>query len=127
MERLFVKTKNNGVSVAAATNISASQIYKWTRGEQIHISKEDLTKISKVICKNKFDAASLVFAHVMDERYGPHHTLVRVEIDDFGGKDGPKNMTQGERALQYLAESRLSNPEVNDFIISYVKCIGAKL
>lgn len=116
------------VRVAETIQVSTSQIYKWVRGEQTHISPEHLDGIAKYLSDDLEDHAQLVVAHLFDEKFGSGSELVHISIKSRGElRDKPRPKSRGERAIHFLAESRIENRDVNEMLIDLARCLGAEL
>ena len=66
----------------------------------------------------------------MDERYGPSHEMLSVEIEineTHTMKDAPRSRTKGDRAMEFINQQRIHQSDVNEMMIYYAKCLGAEL
>lgn len=128
LERQMTETLTSQVKLAELSNISQSQISKWISSNQTSINRDQLTALATALSKDPQRHAALISAHLHDEKFGPHHQLVRIEVDSptvLKDKVAPKS--RGDRAMVYLAEQRVTNKEVNDLVIDLARCLGAKL
>lgn len=116
------------MEVAERAGISQSQISKWTRGEQTSLDSEQLAALAKALSTDVEDHAALVKAHLLDEKFGPGAELVEVALIHASAlKDKPKPRSKGERAMVWLSQERLRNPELNEMLIDLARLLGAKL
>ena len=128
IDRQLESQGTNAMRVAEVSNISASQIYKWTNNEQTSISREQIDALARAISSDINDHARLVRAHLLDEKFGPGSELVRVELDTPAElKDQPRPRAKGEKAMEFLAQERMTSRAVNDLVIDLAKCLGAEI
>ena len=127
IERQMAAQNLNGSQLAERSQISASQIYKWTNSEQTSIGQDQMTALSRALSTDANDHAALTRAHLLDEKFGPGAKLVSIEIDSMELKDSPKKFSKGEQAVHYLAELRIQSRDVNDLVIDLARCLGAKI
>lgn len=111
--------------VAKATQIEPAKLSRWRSGEQIHISPEDLEKLSASF-NDPGALAILLKAHLLDECHG-RENLVRIEIAGdipepaleaspvpYGRKLPPKI----EHALNVIAREITSDKDLKNMILS---------
>ena|SRR5579863_1465286 len=128
LERQLQAQNVSVTELASKSQMSAGQIYKWLKSEQMSIWPEQLTALSKALSSNSADHAALLRAHLLDEKFGPAADLVHVEIDtNVELHDRPRPRIKGEQALHYLAELRVESKDVNDLVIDLARCLGAKI
>ena len=128
IQRQMEVAKLSGLQVAAKINVSASQLYNWVNGKQTSINSTQLSDLSKALSDNSLDHAKLLYAHLQDEKFGPAAKMIRIEIETLDElRDGPKAKSRGEKAIHFLAESRMQAPEINDLVIDLARCLGAVL
>lgn len=114
--------------VAMRAGFSQGQISKWTRSDQVSIDAEQLAALAKALSNDVEDHAALVRAHLLDEKFGPGAELVEVALIHASVlSDKPKPRSKGERAMAWLAQERLRNPELNEMLIDLARLLGAKL
>lgn len=114
-------------AVAEKSGISPGQIYLWKRGDQTSIDENQLKQLAPVLSRDVTDHASLVRAHLMDEKFGPGHKLVHVEVDAEALHDKPRQLTKREQALEFLSANTRTNRASRDLIIELARCLGAKI
>lgn len=113
-----------GLQLAARIGLSAAQVSKWTRGEQTSVDDVQLSAIQRALSDDPHDHARLVLAHLLDEKFGLHHSLVEVSMrSDFEVKDRPRHRSKGDAAIEFLAEERVRNPELNDMLIDLARLL----
>ena len=128
IQRQMEVAKLSGLQVAAKINVSPSQLYNWVNGKQTSINASQLDSLSKALSNNLLDHATLLFAHLQDEKFGPAAKMIRIEIEMLDElREGPKAKSRGEKAILFLAESRMQAPEINDLVIDLARCLGAVL
>lgn len=115
----------NSLQLAERSGISASQIYKWANSTQTSIDEDQLTALAPALSPNTEDHASLVRAHLLDEKFGPGSELVRVEIDGSDLlKDRPRMQTKREQAISFLSRESLTNRDLQELLIDLARCLG---
>lgn len=127
LERQMKEQKVTGLQLAERTGISASQIYNWLNSVQLSISEEQLKLIQAALTNDHHTHARLVLAHLLDEKFGFGHDLVRIQMDEVTLSARPRKSARGEKAMQFLLEERQKNRSVNDLIIDLAICLGANL
>jgi len=126
--RQIESTKSSVDDISEKCKISRGQIYKWLNAEQTSISAEQLDALSAALNKDPESNASLLVAHLQDERIGSARDLVRIMMDSRAElKDRPQLRTKGEKAIHFLAEERIIHRSVNDLVIDLARVLGAKI
>jgi len=124
LERQMTATGINQVELSRATGISQPQISKWLRGGQTSLSEDQMTVIANALSKDPSVQAALVAAHLQDEKFGPGSELIAIS-QQGGAPELPK--TDGEKAIHYLSQLRIHQPEVNDLIITLAGCLRLQM
>lgn len=128
IERQLNAQSLTAIEVAKRSNISPAQLSKWVRSEQTSISKEQLDALAPALSRDLQNQASLVRAHLLDEKYGPGSELVDVVLIGKGAlQDRPANQSKAEKAMTFLMEERLTNRDLNELLIDLAKVLGAEL
>ncbi len=110
------------------TGFSASQISKWTRGEQTSINEVQLTALQRALSDDPESQSLLVLAHLLDEKFGLNQERVEVTISITGELNDQarpvRHQSKGERAFAWLNAERIKNPDLNDLGIDLARILG---
>lgn len=125
IQRQLLKSDQSIDDIVSKSDLTRSLLYLWKNGEQTSITEEQLRALAPALSSDPADHASLVLAHLQDERVGPGSELVEVSIMSAGLlKDAPRPRSKGEQALQYLAQERVHNRDLNDLLIDLARVLG---
>lgn len=127
IERQMTVQNLDQTTVAQRAGMSQGQISKWRNNVQTTIDTDQMHALQLALSADPDDHASLIRAHLRDEAFG--HAADRVTIEVAGThelQDRPRPRTKGERAMAFLAESRIESKDVNDLLIDLARCLGAQ-
>lgn len=115
--------------LAARVDMSASQLYNWTRGVQTTVSAEQFNVLAAALTDDEHDHARLLHAHLLDEKadnLGNH--LVEVRLLESGElKDRPRARSKRERALEILSSESVRDPDLTDLLVSMAGYVSSDL
>jgi transcriptional regulator with XRE-family HTH domain len=125
LEHLTARFQVTGSEIAKRAGISAAQFSKWKRGEQTSISKEDFSNLCYAFSDDELIHADLLRAHLLDECVGPGSEIIRIEVDGGASlKDEPKQLTDLERAFQFLRAEVPRNEALRGMLIQLANSLG---
>lgn len=125
IERQLAKTHQSIDAIAAKSGLTRSLLYLWKSGDQTTINETQLQALAPALSHDASDHAAIVRAHLLDETFGPGSELVAIHITGPQElRDAPRARSRGEQALNYLAQERLSNRDLNDLLIDLARVLG---
>jgi transcriptional regulator with XRE-family HTH domain len=128
IQRQLSSLRISQAELSRRANISQAQISNWLNAVQTSISAAQIDALASALSADPVDHATLLVAHLQDEKFGQAAALVRIEMDTPAElQDRPRPRTKGERALQYLAAQRLISRDVNELLIDLAKVLGAEV